>query len=591
MKKIKPLFRSGETIRRYVENYKFKSLFIKNTLYLMLLIAIPLLGIVSISYFAYRSMQKNEVKAQTERITIEYFTEWENILKEAKTQLGYIGFNSNVELFMHDVPALQQLNYQISNIQELILMPIVTKEYIDSIYIYSEKSGKVITVNGVSNYDTFSEKSLLEDYLSGNSERNIYITELPENPYYDEKLSLFHEIKYGPKTNGLAVMNLNIQKLSEVLTQPGDVKIYLTDGKTVLFSSEEEMIGEPVETVRGYGQIQHGKTAIWGGYVISSMLAQQADLEVIAMADSEQYRDQLATVRNFMILFMLVIVLLTIVLSVGVSVRIFRPIGDIVSSLQKYQNVLVGESEQFHEKDELEYILNSIQKTVHIKNDIDRELAERVRLLKKAQSVALQSQINPHFLNNTLETINWMAIGLLGGKNEISEMTMALSKMLRMALANTDTIIPMSVEIEHCMNYLEIQKKRYEDKFDVLWKLPKEIYQCKTIRIILQPIVENAIYHGIKPLSIKGRIIISGSVEDNLIELRVTDNGLGMTAEELEELRKSIRSDVIKESRHIGVANVNQRIKLYFGDEYGVFVDSKEGMGTTVKVWFPKITS
>jgi len=257
-------------------------------------------------------------------------------------------------------------------------------------------------------------------------------------------------------------------------------------------------------------------------------------------------------------------ILITIGLGTFISIRIFSPIGTIFSSIEQYINVLFGEDVILKEKDELMYILNSIQKTVNKKKDIDEELAERVRLLKKAQSVALQSQINPHFFNNTLDTINWMAIGLLGGKNEISEMTNALSRMLRMSLENTDTIIPFRSEIDHCMTYLEIQKKRYEDNFE-------------------------AIYHGIKHLSNKGMITVTGQVVENTIEISVEDNGLGLTAEELKDINFNMQSQMIKESEHIGVTNVNQRLKLYFGEEYGVQIDSKEGIGTKVTVRFPYI--
>lgn len=225
------------------------------------------------------------------------------------------------------------------------------------------------------------------------------------------------------------------------------------------------------------------------------------------------------------------------------------------------------------------------------RKNVDEELTERLRLLKKAQAVALQSQINPHFLNNTLETINWTAIELLGRKNEISEMTGGLSKMLRMTLENSDTVVAIREEVQHCKYYLEIQQKRYEDKFEVIWKIPEDVLEYKIIRIILQPLVENAIYHGIKPLSEKGILVISGSMYDEEVELSVSDTGLGMTEEELKNLRHNMDNDMIKESKHIGVTNVNQRIKLYFGEKYGVSVESKEGVGTKVTVHIPKVVN
>ena len=143
--------------------------------------------------------------------------------------------------------------------------------------------------------------------------------------------------------------------------------------------------------------------------------------------------------------------------------------------------------------------------------------------------------------------------------------------------------------MQHCKYYLEIQQKRYEDKFEVIWKIPENVLECRIIRIILQPLVENAIYHGIKPLSEKGILVISGSMHGEEVELSVEDTGLGMTEEKLKNIRHNMDNDIIKESKHIGVTNVNQRIKLYFGEEYGVSIESKEGIGTKVTVHIPKV--
>ena len=139
------------------------------------------------------------------------------------------------------------------------------------------------------------------------------------------------------------------------------------------------------------------------------------------------------------------------------------------------------------------------------------------------------------------------------------------------------------------MYYLEIQKIRYEDKFDVVWKIAPEVESCRIIRVVLQPLIENAIYHGIKPLTNKGLLTIRGYLNGETAELSVEDNGLGMTPEELNRLRENINGDVIKESAHIGLSNVNQRIRLYYGNEYGLIIDSREGIGTRVTIRFPRL--
>lgn len=576
-------------LKKYLTDYKFNSLLFRNLLLLLSLTMIPLSGAALISYYAYKNMQMKERQSVSEKMADDVYSGLKSILKEARTQLMYISMNSNVELYMYD-EAINQFNYKISTIQELIKMPVLAKDYVDSIWVYSLKSSRVITREGVALYDTFHGHDMIEAYLDREEEAlDVMVTEDTLSGYVRPQLTIFQKVKYGRQMNGVSLMNMDIQQLLEELVIPENVHLYLTDGATILLSTEKELLGRAVEEIAEYDKVIHNGTYSDGLQCISSKKAEAASLEVITRMDMSNYNDQLNTIRLMMWVFLLIMTLVTLIFSIAVSIRLFRPIEKIMNSLQEYHNILMGEDELFENKDELEYILTSIQKTVNAKKNTDEELAERVRLLKKAQAVALQSQINPHFLNNTLETINWTAIELLGGRNEISRMAGALSRMLRMTLENSDTVVPLSTEVQHCKYYLEIQKTRYEDKFDVEWKIPPELMTCRIIRIVLQPLVENAIYHGIKPMTNKGLITISGRIEGELLLLTVADNGLGMTNLELGNLRKNIHSDRIKESRHIGVTNVNQRIRLYYGEAYGLTVKSQEGAGTSVTVRIPRI--
>lgn len=577
-------------LKKYLTDYKFNSLFFRNFLLLLVLILIPLSGAAAICYYAYENMQMKEWQSTSEKITDEIYSDLESIFKEARTQLIYISMNSNVELYMYDTEDIRQFNYKISTIQELIKMPVLAKDYVNSIWVYSAKSNRVITQEGVAVYETFEGHDRIEAYLNKEQDTvDLMISGDDESGSLYPRLTVFQKIKYGKEVNGVSIMNMDVQELLKELDVPENVQLYLTDSKTILLAKEKELLGRPVEEINGYTRVIHDGMYLNGFECISSRVSGDSVLEVITRMDMTGYSDQLGTIRMIMLGYLAIMTLITLVLSVAVSVRLFSPIEKIMSSLREYHNVLTGEDELFQNRDELEYILTSIQRTVKARKNVDEELAERVRLLKKAQAVALQSQINPHFLNNTLETINWTAIELLGGKNEISRMAGALSRMLRMTLENSDTVVPVGMEIQHCMYYLEIQKTRYEDKFEVSWQIPEEIRECRIIRVVLQPLVENAIYHGIKPMTNKGLITISGRIEGDLLLLLVSDNGLGMTERELEKLQKNMQSDMIKESRHIGMINVNQRLKLYYGEEYGLTIESSEGVGTSIMVKIPRV--
>ena len=576
----------SERLRTF-QDYRFNSLFFKNLRLLSLLILVPIAGAVCIGFYSYNSIQRNEVQAYSDRMADNVYAGLTRILRECTTELLYIGQNSNVELYLYD-PNVRQQNYTLQNIQEVMLMPVLAKNYVDTVYLYSGTNGRVLSQAGVAPLDTFPDRKGLDQYLSQTDDRVLLVTTSEVSGYEKTYLAVFQDVRYGSKTYGVSVMYLDVESLLEELNLAEDQELYLTDGDRILLTNREELMDRSVEEIPGYERVVHGGIAMEKNSCMVSRLAENEDLEVIVRIREAGYQGAL-TLLGVMAALLGGMVFVTLGLSVFISLRLFQPIEKIMDALQSNRNILLGSEELFQEKDELTYILQTIQRTADVRKDVDKELAERVRLLKKAQAVALQSQINPHFLNNTMETINWTAIELLGGRNEISKMAGSLSKMLRMTLENSDTVVPVGEEIRHSMYYLEIQKIRYEDKFDVVWKIAPEVESCRIIRVVLQPLIENAIYHGIKPLTNKGLLTIRGYLNGETAELSVEDNGLGMTPEELNRLRENINGDVIKESAHIGLSNVNQRIRLYYGNEYGLIIDSREGIGTRVTIRFPRL--
>ena len=553
---------------------------------LLILVMVPIMGASVIGYYSYQNMRQNEVKNYSEGVATKILTKFNGILEEARVELIYFGINSNVELYLVDND-LNQFHYKVRTIQELIKMPQLVKDYVESVYIYSCNSGYVLWIEGVERYDAFRHQGILESCMDQNSkERDFLITETIEESYPKKYFSVFYDIDYGKNMKGIAVMNMDINGIMQKLEIPKGIECYILDRGEVLLASDDNLLQKPVSEMLLYTDSE--KNIIRDNYYVYTMVDSISGVEVLISLDMSNYNDELSSIRIFILGLLGVIVWITIVLALVISVRLFQPIEKIATSIQQHNTVLTGETDVFLENDELEYILQSIRKSVKAKRNVDAELEERIWLLKKAQSVALQAQINPHFINNTLETINWAAITSLGRKNEISDMAGALSKMLRMTLENTDAIVPIRTEIDHCKTYLKIQMKRYESKFDVVWDIEEEVYDYRIIRIVLQPLVENSIYHGMKHLSNKGQICIKGRVTEKDVELLVADNGLGMNKEELNMLRETMGKEEIKESLHIGIANVNQRLKLYFGEEYGLLIESEEGIGTLVTIRVPK---
>jgi two-component system, sensor histidine kinase YesM len=209
---------------------------------------------------------------------------------------------------------------------------------------------------------------------------------------------------------------------------------------------------------------------------------------------------------------------------------------------------------------------------------------------RKSDLKALQAQINPHFLYNTLDSIIWMAE--MGQNRQVVQMTSALSKLFRISISKGRELIPIGDEIAHVQSYLTIQEMRYRDKFSYEIDIDPSLHDETTLKITLQPLVENAIYHGIKEVDHKGHISISGRREDETILLEIRDNGRGMQPEQLEELIASIESPLElwpgkNRQGGMGVKNVHERMRIYFGPDYGLTIRSVPGEGTRIEVRFP----
>jgi two-component system sensor histidine kinase YesM len=208
--------------------------------------------------------------------------------------------------------------------------------------------------------------------------------------------------------------------------------------------------------------------------------------------------------------------------------------------------------------------------------------------LKKAELRALQAQINPHFLYNTLDAIIWLAES--NRTNDVVQIVRALSSFFRIALSKGKEWILIRDEIEHVRSYLTIQKMRYRDILDYRIEVDPALSGATLLKLTLQPLVENALYHGIKNKRNGGTIRVVGQLRaPDAIYIEVSDDGVGMTPEKLAEVRASLQTESIAlvEDAGFGIQNVNTRLKLYYGRQYGLTVESEYQQGTRISLTIP----
>ena len=308
---------------------------------------------------------------------------------------------------------------------------------------------------------------------------------------------------------------------------------------------------------------------------------QTVNMELLKTQLDDRVNEFLVLVTGMMIV--------AVVFAVGASFLIVRSITKPLRQLTEVTN-LISEGNfavraNINSTDETAVLGQSINAMNANIETLVLKIKEDERKMHYADLRLLQEQINPHFLYNTLDTIIWLIEG--NKTDQAVHMVSSLSDFFRLVLSKGKEYITIQEEEQHIRSYLEIQKVRYGDIMDYEIEIDKELYHYKILKLTLQPLVENALYHGIKYKRAKGVIRIQGSRENDIIHLSVSDNGVGMPNEELNRLRKDIERPCKETEKGFGLANVNERIRMNYGQEYSMIIDSTENIGTRIDIRIP----
>ncbi|KZE69899.1 histidine kinase [Paenibacillus jamilae] len=302
-------------------------------------------------------------------------------------------------------------------------------------------------------------------------------------------------------------------------------------------------------------------------------------------------------IQFYVVCFVFIVCLFGLTASLRLSSSIAQPIFRLMSYMRKAETGDLTVRQWSERGDEIGMLGRSFNRMLEQIRRLMSLSELRERQKRDAELRSLQEHIKPHFLYNTLDTIHWMA--RKNGADDVSDMVGALSKLFRLGLSKGDDFIPLHSEIEHISSYMQIQQTRYRDRLRWELNVPDELKDLFVLKLMLQPVVENAIYHGIKARRGPGTICVEAKAEDDKLLLTVRDDGAGMTAERLRELREWLerpleamegrqkQKGVRTNGRSYGMLNVQARIQLSFGEEYGIALDSKEGAGTCVTITHP----
>ncbi len=281
----------------------------------------------------------------------------------------------------------------------------------------------------------------------------------------------------------------------------------------------------------------------------------------------------------------IILLVIAVFYAIIVSGSIARPINKLKNHMLEVSNGNLNSFYYYDGNDEISILVKVFNQML---TDIKKLINQVFQVQMQKRNVelrVLQSQINPHFLYNTLDTIQWMALDYKA--YDVADMINNLSNFFRLSLSDGKEFITVADEVEHVRNYLEIQKIRYKDKVNYSIDFNENDSQNLVPKMMIQPLVENSIYHGLKLKKLIGLIKINIKTEDNFIVIEVYDNGLGIEKQKLDELRSNLHNSI--ESEHYGLYNINERLKLTFGDKYRITIDSEYNKWTKVMLKIPVI--
>ncbi|WP_117169587.1 cache domain-containing sensor histidine kinase [Paraliobacillus sediminis] len=517
----------------------------------------------------------------------------------------FIAANKDIQLF------LNQNSEEESMVNEYDIT-----DFLRNFTTISPEVAGLLVVNNEGNYMSNelyapSGKNLTEEYWYQEAVDNKGIFKIigkPEgrsitslvNYRNDEVVSVVRAVvdPYTQEVLGVILIDLKVRVIAETVK---DIRLGKT-GYLMVIDDQNQTIYQPneplIDTIPDQW-IDERTTGTFSKLVNDQKLqfifhkSSFANWTTIGVFPAKETIFEIREIRYYLVIFVFIIMLFGIPVSYILSNSISKPISELMRFMRKAEegNLAV----RYHEKrhDEIGLLGRSFNKMLAQIDQLMRLTKRHERQKREAEFRSLQANINPHFLYNTLDSIQWMARKQKA--DDIAEVVESLAKLFRIGLSKGRDMIPLSEEIEHLESYLMIQKMRYREKLNYQIQVDESNRSLYVLKFILQPLVENAIYHGIKERRGLGHIIVTAHEKEQKLSIIIQDDGVGMSETQLEEIRQALSEAITRtenqeenrDKKGYGMLNVQARILLTFGEEYGIYMDSKKEIGTRVEIILP----
>ncbi|MGG7212831.1 sensor histidine kinase [Clostridium nigeriense] len=503
--------------------------------------------------------------------------------------------------------AIKKADMAIENIDmEMDLIYEANKDNLISITLFSEY-GEIIASYPLEQLKSNIDPRENEWFQNAkNRKENLHFsTPHVQNLFYDPNyrytwvvsLSRAVEInKNGKMSSGVLLVDMNFSGVEQIcknveMSKNGYVYLIDRDGE-IIYHPRQQLIysnlikennyeaakyedGNHMENFQGNKRLVTVKTVGYTGW------------KLVAISPMSDITDDYYEFRVFAIFIMFFAIFVLISINMFVSSKIANPIKALENAVNDFEDGVVNLNIPENGSYEVQHLAKAIKSMVNQMNLLMENVMREQEAKRKSELNALQAQINPHFLYNTLDSIIWMI------ENENYDgaiiMVTSLARFFRISLSKGKNVITVRDELEHARNYLTIQNIRYKNKFTYNIEAEEDTLSLTSIKLIIQPLIENAIYHGMEYMSGDGDILVKAYRNEGDLYIDIIDNGLGMPEEVLDKLLTSKITNQNRKGSGIGLRNVHERIKLYFGEKYGLEIYSEPDEGTTIRIHMPCI--
>ncbi|MEK3660812.1 sensor histidine kinase [Paenibacillus sp. FSL F4-0236] len=403
---------------------------------------------------------------------------------------------------------------------------------------------------------------------------------------------------YSLEDIGYLVVNVKPDLLDQIFWEAATLKkgdiLLVNKLGNIVFNKSGEHIGQRTQfpfLENDYAKEQNYYIDNYQGEksLITFLPSHNKDWYLAAITPMNLISSESISIRNIAIILSTVSLLSAILFDRYFVRRLVYSINSAVNGMKRVkQGIFTPITTRYRADDESDFLIDGFNRMSTQINELIVQVQTEQGRKKEAEMKALMAQINPHFIYNSLESINSMAV--LQGNKDISKMVISLGKLLRISISQNQELIPLQMEFEHVRHYLDIQKFRFEDKFSYIINLPEGLRTFMTQKLIVQPIVENALYHAIEPMEDPGIIEITAYEMGSDMIIIVKDNGPGFDLAKMMNLWDNEGGGQKKYSDSgVGLKNVHERLNIRFGSPYGLLVCSSPGFGSTIRIRIPKI--